>query len=280
MESRSGPITPEQATGLLDDLTAIVAQASAAIMATHYSTIERRTKDDHSPVTAADERSEDIILAGLSRVLPGVPIIAEESAARAPSRVESSCVIVDPLDGTREFLAGRDEFTVNLGLVTGGRPIGGLISAPAQGLLWRGIVGHGAERMRMRWDEGLKSASERRTIHARTAPEDGLVAAVSRSHLDPQSDSFLARFNVARRYGCGSSIKFCHIAQGDADIYPRFAPTSEWDIAAGCAILTAAGGAITDPAGSALHFADGKSKFLVPGFIAWGDPALARHGKV
>jgi 3'(2'), 5'-bisphosphate nucleotidase len=275
MESRSGPITPDQAAGRLDDLTAVVAQASAAIMATHYLTIERRTKDDHSPVTAADERSEAIILAGLSRVLPGVPVIAEESAIRAPARVESSCVIVDPLDGTKEFLAGRDEFTVNIGLVTGGRPIGGLISAPAQGLLWRGVVGHGAERMRMRWNEGLESALERRAIHARTAPKEGLVAAVSRSHLDPQSEAFLARFNVARRYSCGSSIKFCHIAQADADIYPRLTPTSEWDIAAGCAILMAAGGTVTDPAGGALRFADGKPKFLVPGFIAWGDPALA-----
>jgi 3'(2'), 5'-bisphosphate nucleotidase len=275
MESRSGTITPDQATGLLDDLTAIVAQASAAIMATHYSTIERRTKDDHSPVTVADEQSEFIILTGLSRVLPGVPVIAEESAARSPSRVESSCAIVDPLDGTKEFLAGRDEFTVNVGLVTGGRPIGGLIAAPALGLLWRGVVGHGAECMRVHWNDGLKSASERRTIRARTVPEDGLVAAVSRSHLDPQSEAFLARFNVARRYGCGSSIKFCHVAQGDADIYPRFAPTSEWDIAAGCAILTAAGGTVTDPAGGTLSFADGKPKFLVPGFVAWGDPTFA-----
>jgi 3'(2'), 5'-bisphosphate nucleotidase len=276
MESRSGrTITPDQATGLLDDLTAVVTQASAAIIATHYSAVERRTKEDNSPVTAADEESEAIILAGLSRVLPGVPVIAEESAARSPSRVEGSCVIVDPLDGTREFLAGRDEFTVNIGLVTGGHPIAGLISAPARGLLWRGVVGRGAERMRVRWNEGLESASERRAIRARTAPEDGLIAAVSRSHLDPQSEAFLSRFRVARRYGCGSSIKFCHIAQGDADIYPRFAPTSEWDIAAGCAILTAAGGIATDPAGGVLRFADGKPKFLVPGFIAWADPALA-----
>jgi 3'(2'), 5'-bisphosphate nucleotidase len=274
----TGDITPERAFALLDDMTEIVARASAATLTTHYSEVKRRTKDDQSPVTVADERSEAAILEGLARILPGLAVIAEESAARAPARVDGSCATVDPLDGTKEFLAGRDEFTVNVAIVTRGVPIAGVISAPAQGIVWRGVAGHGAERLRMRWQDGMSGATERTAIRTRAAPAEGLVAAISRSHLDPQSEAFLAARRVSRRYGCGSSVKFCHIAQGGADIYPRLAPTCEWDIAAGCAILTAAGGAVTDPAGAPLRFADGKVKFLVPGFIAWGDPAAARSG--
>src|SRR4029079_130527 len=118
-------------------------------------------------------------------------------------------------------------------------------------------------------------ASERTTIKTRSAPAE-LTAAISRTHLDPRSEEFLSRFKMAKRYGCGSSVKFCHLAQGDADIYPRLAPTSEWDIAAGCAILSAAGGKITDPKGGELRFACGTEDFRVPGFVAWGDPKIAR----
>ena len=183
-------------------------------------------------------------------------------------------MIVDPLDGTKEFLAGRDEFTVNVGIVTHGIPIAGVISAPRQGLLWRGAVGDKAERMRMKFSDHPSRASDRQTIKTRSAERE-LTAAISRTHLDPKSEDFLSRFRIAKRYGCGSSVKFCHIAQGDADIYPRLAPTCEWDIAAGSAILAAAGGKVTDPQGGELRFASGAEKFLVPGFIAWGDPALA-----
>jgi 3'(2'), 5'-bisphosphate nucleotidase len=267
-------ITPEHAPELLDDLSAIVSRASAAILAIPLSQLGERTKDDQSPVTKADEASESIILAGLARLLPDLPVIAEESVARAPGGVSGSCFIVDPLDGTKEFLAGRDEYTVNIGLVTRGVPVAGVISAPRQGLLWRGVVGQGAERLRLNFPEAPSQASERAAIKARPAPDE-LTAAISRTHLDPKSDEFLSRFKIARRYGCGSSVKFCHIAQGDADIYPRLAPTSEWDIAAGSAILTAAGGCVTDPNGGELRFAAGAEKFLVPGFVAWGDPAVA-----
>jgi 3'(2'), 5'-bisphosphate nucleotidase len=273
-DSNSGEITADAAQRLLDGLTDIVARASAAILAIPLEQLGQRTKDDQSPVTRADEASETIILDGLAHLIPGVPVIAEESAAGAPRRVESSCAIVDPLDGTKEFLAGRDEFTVNIGLVTNGIPIAGVISAPKQGLLWRGVVGRAAERLRIPFATS-SAVTERTVIHARPAPSE-LVAAISRTHLDPKSEGFLSRLKVGRRYGCGSSVKFCHIAQGDADVYPRLAPTSEWDIAAGCAILTAAGGQVTDPAGGPLRFASGAEKFLVPGFVAWGDPAAAR----
>jgi 3'(2'), 5'-bisphosphate nucleotidase len=267
-------ITPQTADRLLDDLCEIVARASAAILAIPVSQAEQRTKDDRSPVTKADHASEAIIVEGLARLLPGVPVIAEESASRAPTRLEGSCAIVDPLDGTKEFLAGRDEYTVNIGIVSRGVPVAGVISAPLQGLLWRGVVGGRAERLRIDFRAGSR-ASEQTAIHARPAPSE-LVAAISRTHLDPRSEEFLSRLKIDRRYGCGSSVKFCHLAQGDADIYPRLAPTCEWDIAAGCAILTAAGGKVTDPNGGELRFASGAEKFLVPGFIAWGDPAASK----
>jgi 3'(2'), 5'-bisphosphate nucleotidase len=272
----SRDITAELALRLLDDLTDIVARASAAILAIPPSQSGPRRKADHSPVTKADEASEAIILESLARLLPGVAVIAEESAMTAPKRVESSCVIVDPLDGTKEFLAGRDEFTVNIAIVTRGAPLAGVISAPKQNLLWRGVVGGQAERVAMNVGDGRSHRGDKTQIHTRPAP-DALTAALSRSHLDSRSEEFLSRLNIGARYGCGSSVKFCHIAQGDADVYPRLSPTSEWDVAAGAAILTAAGGKVTDPAGEPLRFASGAEKLLVPGFIAWGDPAAARN---
>jgi 3'(2'), 5'-bisphosphate nucleotidase len=267
-------ITPERAWELLDGLTEIVSRASATTLATPFSKVEQRIKNDLSPVTAADEASEAVILEGLGRLLPGVPVIAEESVARAPRHIDASCVIVDPLDGTKEFLAGRDEFTVNVGVVTGGTPIAGIISAPAQGLLWRGVVGYGAERLRLKWGDSPAQAYERNAIHTRRAPAR-LAVATSRTHLDDMTEEFISRLPLSKRYLCGSSVKFCHLAQGEADIYPRLSPTREWDIAAGCAILAAAGGIVTDPSGGQLHFGCAEGKFLVPGFIAWGDPAKA-----
>jgi 3'(2'), 5'-bisphosphate nucleotidase len=147
----------------------------------------------------------------------------------------------------------------------------GLIAAPAQGLLWRGVPGHGAERLTMRWADA--QIESRAAIRTRPAPPR-LTVAVSRSHMDARTEAWLGRIGDIERYPCGSSVKFCHIAEGKADLYPRLAPTSEWDIAAGCAILAAAGGVVTDPQGGPLRFGGG-GKFLVPGFIAWGDPARA-----
>ena len=270
----SGPaaaseLTPADAARLLDDLTAIVARAAEATMAKPGTEVEKRIKADQSPVTAADEASERIILDGLVQIVPGLPVVAEESGA--PADLGTSFAIVDPLDGTKEFIAGRDEFTVNLAIATRGTPVVGLIAAPAQGILWRGIIGLGAERLTMSWADG--AIAERVAIRTRPAPHC-LTVAVSRSHMDKDSEAWLARFPSTERYPCGSSVKFCHIAEGKADLYPRLGPTSEWDIAAGCAILTAAGGLVTDPDGRALRFGTG-GKFLVPGFIAWGDPVRA-----
>jgi 3'(2'), 5'-bisphosphate nucleotidase len=272
--TRGPEITPQIAEQHLDALTDIVARAAAATLATPFHSVAKRIKTDLTPVTAADEASEALILEGLARLLPGVPVVAEESAARRlPPSIEPSFIVVDPLDGTREFLAGRDEFTVNVAIVTNGVPIAGLIAAPARGLLWRGIVGGAAERMHLRLGSGQAKAYGRAPIHTRPAP-GRLTVATSRSHLDEATEDFLARLPLAKRYLCGSSVKFCYLAQGEADVYPRLSPTREWDVAAGCAILAAAGGAVTTPQGAPLSFGHLKERFLVPGFIAMGDPAI------
>ena len=277
--TRGLEITRQLAEQHLDALTDIVARAAAVTLATSFSEVAHRIKTDLTPVTAADEASEALIVAGLAELLPGVPVIAEEEAAaqRLPASIEPSFIIVDPLDGTREFLAGRDEFTVNVGIVTNGVPIAGLIAAPARGLLWRGIVGGTAERMNLRIGAGQSGsrakAYGRTPIHTRPAP-GRLTVATSRSHLDENTEDFLARLPLAKRYLCGSSVKFCYLAQGEADIYPRLSPTREWDLAAGCAILAAAGGAVIRPQGGPLAFGRMAEKFLVPGFIAVGDPSI------
>jgi 3'(2'), 5'-bisphosphate nucleotidase len=271
----TGGITPQQAEQLLDALTEIVARAAAATLAVPFASVERRIKTDLTPVTAADELSERVILEGLAALLPGIPVVAEESIGRKrPDRLEPSFICVDPLDGTREFLAGRDEFTVNLGIVTHGVPIAGIIAAPAQGLLWRGVVGGFAERLHLRIGAGEAKAYGRSLVHTRPAPQR-LTVATSRSHLDEQTEDFLARLPLAKRYLCGSSVKFCYIAQGEADVYPRLSPTHEWDIAAGCAILAAAGGLVISPQRKKLKFGQKQERFLVPGFIALGDPTVA-----
>jgi 3'(2'), 5'-bisphosphate nucleotidase len=266
-------ITPREADDLLDALTEIVSRAAAATLATPFSSVERHIKNDLSPVTAADVASEAVIVEGISRLLPGIAVIAEESVAgAAAASLEPSFVVVDPLDGTKEYLAGRDEFTVNLAIVTQGAAVAGIVAAPAQGLLWRGVVGGKAERLRLRLGAAAAQAYDRSFIRTRPAP-DRLIVTTSRSHLDETTENFIARLPVAKRFMCGSAVKFCYLAQGEADVYPRLSPTHEWDIAAGCAILTAAGGAVTAPDGGPLRFGRREEKFLVPGFLAWGDPA-------
>lgn len=253
---------------LLPELTALVARASALIVKLSAGGITHRLKDDRSPVTAADEASEVMILQGLARVLPGVPVVSEESAGRSPpGRLGRSFAVVDPLDGTKEFLAGSDEFTVNLAIITDGVPIAGIIAAPKRGLLWRGIIGHGAERLRLTAD----GAAEPQPIRTRRWPAQGAVAVMSRSHLDPATQAFIARLGALTPQPSGSALKFCLIAEGTADVYPRLATTCEWDVAAGHALVTAAGGLVTDPPGAALPFGRAAENFRVPAFIAWGD---------
>jgi 3'(2'), 5'-bisphosphate nucleotidase len=256
---------------LLDGVTLIASRAAAAILAVPTPAATRRDKPDRSPVTMADEASEAIILDELARLLPGVPIVSEEAAGRnAPAMLGERFLLVDPLDGTRELLAGEREYTVNVALVRNGVPVLGVIAAPALGQVWRGSVGHGAERLRLAPGAGVAAASERTAIRTRVRPARGLIAVVSRFHREAATDAYLDRLPDVERVVCGSSIKFCRLAEGAVDIYPRLSSISEWDIAAGHAVLTAAGGAATTPGGKPLSY--GRAGFLVPGFIAVGDP--------
>ncbi|HMF27000.1 MAG TPA: 3'(2'),5'-bisphosphate nucleotidase CysQ [Pseudolabrys sp.] len=265
-------ILPAQAVGLLDDLTTIVADACALICAIPPATVVKRSKPDQSPVTAADEASEAAILQGVSRLLPGLPVVSEESAdSKQFSGLDKSFLIIDPLDGTREFLDGRDEFTVNLAIITHGLPVAGIIAAPKRGELWRGVVGEKAERLRLSGNR----PGQPEAIHTRGWPSHGAVAAVSRSHFDSATDGFLGSVGSATRTASGSAIKFCQVAEGAADIYPRLAVTCEWDVAAGHALVTAAGGAVMSPQGAPLAYGRASENFRVAGFVAWGDPRKA-----
>jgi 3'(2'), 5'-bisphosphate nucleotidase len=259
---------------LIDELTNIVSRAAGAILAARAGALDVRAKDDRSPVTAADEASEAIILEGVSRALPGIAIVSEEAFARAPpAQLGEAFVLVDPLDGTRELVAGRDEFCVNLAMAgVGGRLSLGIIAAPALGLVWRTAAGGGAERVRVAPGAPVSAAAERIAICARAMPASGIVAAVSRSHLDPATEAFLAKIPGVGTRASGSAIKLCWVAEGLADVYPRFGPVREWDVAAGDAIVSAAGGVVATPAGERLRYGQVGAGFLVPGFIAWGDP--------
>ncbi len=259
---------------LLEELTTIVSAASAAILAARAGSLDVRAKADRSPVTIADHAAEEVILAGLARVLPGVCVVSEEATDRSPpTRLPASFVLVDPLDGTRELVSGRDEFTVNVALVSGGSPRLGLIAAPAQARIWRGIEGQGAERLALEPGVPAGRARERVAIRTRPLPRFGLTVAVSRSHPDGETEAFLARLPATERLSRGSAIKFCQVAEGSVDVYPRLSTTCEWDVAAGHALLVAAGGTVTTPTGAPLRYGAVASRFRVPAFVAWGDPA-------
>jgi 3'(2'), 5'-bisphosphate nucleotidase len=256
---------------LLDGLTLAASRAAAAILAVPSLELNRRDKADASPVTAADEAAEAAIRADLARLMPGVTVISEETTGnRAVSGLGRRWLLVDPLDGTREFVAGRDEYTVNIALIEDGVPVAGVVGAPARGLIWRGRVGHGAERIALRPGAAIGAASERIAIRTRRCPASGARVLVSRSHLDAATKAFVERFPQPEMIPCGSALKFCLLAEGSADIYPRLGPTSEWDIAAGHAVLAAAGGSLRRPDGGEMRY--GTTEFRVPGFIAVGDP--------
>jgi 3'(2'), 5'-bisphosphate nucleotidase len=271
-----GPVIDgDTAAGLILPLTDLVVRAGAAILAVNRAAMRVDGKLDGSPVTEADLAADRIIAEGLARLVPDIPTLSEERVELATPPYHGSFFLIDPLDGTKEFVAGRDEFTVNLALVTNGRPLLGIIGAPALGLIWRGLVGRGAERL----TTGDGAAAE--PIHTRPHPKAGepWIVAVSRSHLDRTTEAFIAGRPGAIRQVLGSAVKFGRVAEGGADIYPRLSPTCEWDVAAGHAVVTAAGGKITDAQGADLQFGRGRQGlkgqqgFIVPQFIAWGDPA-------
>jgi 3'(2'), 5'-bisphosphate nucleotidase len=271
--SQAALIDGDAAAVLMQPLTDLVIGAGAAILAINRAAMRIEGKLDGSPVTEADLAADRIIAEGLARLVPEVPVLSEERVNLAKPPYSGSFFLIDPLDGTREYVAGRGEFTVNLALVTKGTPLLGIIGAPALGLVWRGLVGLGAERLTM----GEKSVAE--PIHTRTHPKPGepWIVAVSRSHLDSRTEAFIAERPGAIRQVLGSAVKFGRLAEGGADIYPRLGPTSEWDVAAGHAVVTAAGGKITDAQGDDLQFGKDRAGFIVPEFIAWGDPSAAAN---
>jgi 3'(2'), 5'-bisphosphate nucleotidase len=254
-------------------------QAAVAVMRVYDTDSHARSKPDKSPVCDADEYAEAIILEGLATHLPQLPVLAEEAAAHGHKPpCGGSFILVDPVDGTREFLSHNGEFTINIGLILGSAPCAGVVYAPAIDRLW--MAGEKAFSCTVSPGMALPPLSERKPIHARHPPRDGWVALASRSHADTQTDAFLAQLPITERRSAGSSLKFCAVAEGDADVYPRFGNTMEWDTAAGDAILRAAGGIVLDAAGQPLRYGKAKEQFKNGPFIAWGDPAVATTPKL
>lgn len=248
------------------DVAAIVRAAGDLVMSVYARDFDVHTKSDASPVTEADERAEALIVTALRALAPDIPVVAEEMSARGEADAISRggrFWLVDPLDGTKEFVSRNGEFTVNIAFIEQGRPLLGVVGAPAVGRLYAGVVGQGA------W---LEDASGRRPIRAVAAPADGLRVVASRSHGDGAAlDRFLQAYRVARVVNAGSSLKLCMMAAGEADLYPRLGRTMEWDIAAGHAVLAAAGGRVTRLDGGELAY--GKPGFDNPHFAAWGGSA-------
>jgi 3'(2'), 5'-bisphosphate nucleotidase len=250
---------------LLPALEHIARDAGALILGIYGSDFAVQAKADASPVTEADEAAERLIVKALAALHPACPIVAEEAAARGEAPAAVRCFwLVDPLDGTREFVSRNGEFTVNIAFVEDGEPVLGVVFVPVQDRLYAGAVGQGA------W---LVEQGRRRAIGCRALPNAGATLACSRSHGDEAAmQAWLAAQGdagrVAARLSAGSSLKFGLIAAGEADLYPRFGRTMEWDTAAGHAVLRAAGGSVCDLAGQPLRY--GKPGFENPAFVARG----------
>jgi 3'(2'), 5'-bisphosphate nucleotidase len=247
---------------LLPEIVALADRAGAVILEHYQGDVAVRAKADASPVTAADEAAEAVILARLAELTPEIPVVAEETVAagHVPEIGDGPFWLVDPLDGTKEFLSRNGEFTVNIALIEGREPILGVVLAPARDQAWWGARGRGATA---RDADGGTHA-----IAVRKAPAGGLVAIASRSHRDAETQAFLDQAGVGKCISAGSSLKFCLVAEGKADLYPRFGRTMEWDVAAGHAVLAAAGGRVTTRAGAPLLYR--KPGFENPPFIARG----------
>lgn len=252
-------------------------QAGAKVLEHYSGDIATVEKSDGSPLTAADLASDEVIRNGLAESLPDYPVVSEEAVLEGLDDPQARFILVDPLDGTKEFLKKTGEFTVNIALIEGGRPIAGVVYAPAMGKLWSGHQG-GAAELRTGERGAAIADSEPVAITTREAPASGgLVAVASRSHLDPGTEAFLSERGIVDRASIGSSLKFCLVAQGDADVYPRLAPTMAWDTAAGHAVLAAAGGMVCTSEGAPLRYAYGERGWLNPHFIAWSSEALKQR---
>jgi 3'(2'), 5'-bisphosphate nucleotidase len=279
------PTTPLEFAALADALLPAVLEAGALELRYFRNGVAVDHKSDQSPVTAADREAEAIIVAALQRIAPNIPVVAEEAASAGIFPViGTEFFLVDPLDGTREFVSGSEDFTVNIALVRNGSPYFGIVYAPATGQLFAGLGNtqeHGSaievqvpkDATRIRHLAELSP----RAIQCRTPKLDALTVVSSRSHRTAEVEEFLSPFNVRERRHVGSSLKFATVARGDADLYPRVGSINEWDTAAGHAVLVAAGGAVTTFDGAPLMYGKVTEKFLNPDFIAWGSPDLAKR---
>ena len=252
-------------------LTDAVAKAGAAIMAHYAGPTDVDFKDDASPVTQADRDAEIVLLEALEALAPDIHIVSEETAADRTAPLGSRFFLVDPLDGTKEFIKKRSDFTVNVALIEDGFPRFGIVYAPARSLLAVTTADGVAMEAELAPDaSGADLSSLKQTrLHVRAGDRSALTALVSLSHLDPETEKFLDALNIAERTGAGSSVKFLEIARGNADVYPRFGPTMEWDTAAGQAVLEAAGGRVLDADGARFRYGKTKKGLLNPSFVAW-----------
>jgi 3'(2'), 5'-bisphosphate nucleotidase len=253
---------------LIEALLSAAVAAGRAALDIYAGGFTVTQKADQSPVTAADHASEKIILEHLARLAPAVPVVAEEAAAAGSiPQVREEFFLVDPLDGTKEFIHRRGEFTVNIALIRRGMPALGVVYSPVGGILYAGNVAAGrAFRCPHAADAAVSGPRER--LHVRPVPAAGITAVVSRSHSTPETEAYLEHYPVSDRVSVGSSLKFCLVAAGEADLYPRLGPTMEWDTAAGHAVLAAAGGKVLAPGGAPLVY--GKPGFRNSFFIASG----------
>ena len=246
----------------------VLAHAAAdAILAIYEHAFDVERKADASPLTAADLAAHRILVEGLERLTPDVPVLSEEDAEHVAfntRREWNRLWLVDPLDGTREFVKRNGEFTVNLALIVDGEPVFGIVQAPVTGELWHATRGGPA------YKRDAEGETEVRSRRPATAP---LRVAASRSHRDTRTEAFIARMGETEPLSLGSSMKFCRLAEGTLDVYPRFGPTSEWDTAAGQVVLEAAGGVVLDPKGRPLRY-NQRDTLLNGDFFALGDPAL------
>ena len=250
---------------LLPAVCDIARQAGAAIMAVYATDFSAERKADGSPVTEADTAAEAIILPALRSQTPDIPIVSEEnmSGGQAPDISGGRFWLVDPMDGTREFLKRNDEFTVNIGLIVDLEPVFGVLYAPALDTIYFGAGAGTAQR--------ACGDGDAQPIQCREIPEAGLDVLVSRSHSrNDRLDDYLSDKSVHSRVPCGSALKFGVLAAGEADLYPRFGPTSEWDTAAGHAIVRAAGGDLETFDGEPFNYGKRQARFLNPGFVAFG----------
>ena len=255
-----------------DTLARIALDAGALIMEVYATDFNVDRKDDSSPVTEADEKAEALILAALAEADPELPVIAEESVAAGNIPEHGNrFALVDPLDGTKEFINKRGEFTVNIGIIENGVPVMGVVYAPALNRLFVADSRFSAWQATAEPGGALPMPTERTQLRIRRAPEGGVTAIASKSHRSDETNAFLETQGVADIISAGSSLKFCLIAAGEADLYPRHGRTMEWDTAAGHAVAEAAGARVTETDGSPLLYGKKARGDDNPHFIVWGD---------